>query len=145
MTKEELWQYSKLKEELKQLEEQIKDLRASAMFPSSQVITDMPMAPHSDNDKMAEIVSKLDELERLYMQTYDRYLSLKKTIENEIASLTDTSERRIMRLRYMHGLKWKEICTAVGYSWRQVHRIHKRALGKIVKESEVKNENVHRN
>ena len=48
-------------------------------------------------------------------------------IEKAIETLPST-ERTIIRLYYIAGMKWEEVCVAIGYSWKQVHRIHGRAL-----------------
>lgn len=51
-------------------------------------------------------------------------------IENALETLTST-ERTLMRLRYIEGLSWQAICGRICYSWQQTHRIHARALKKI--------------
>ena len=34
----------------------------------------------------------------------------------------------IKRLRYLRGYTWEQICVKMEYSWKQIHRIHGKAL-----------------
>lgn len=49
-------------------------------------------------------------------------------IENAIEGLADPTERLLLRLRYMEGKSWTQVCFALHYSPSSVKRIHKRAL-----------------
>ena len=40
----------------------------------------------------------------------------------------DGIEGEVLKYRYVDLLTWEEICIRVHYSWRQTHRIHRRAL-----------------
>lgn len=40
----------------------------------------------------------------------------------------DGVEGEVLKYRYVDLLTWEEICIRVHYSWRQTHRIHRRAL-----------------
>ena len=50
--------------------------------------------------------------------------------ERAIESLTST-ERELLRLRYIDGADWTEVAAEIHYEWTQTHRIHARALGEI--------------
>jgi hypothetical protein len=39
-----------------------------------------------------------------------------------------------MRLRYLEGLGWEAVCVEIGYSWRQTHNIHARALAQLLEK-----------
>lgn len=51
-------------------------------------------------------------------------------VETAIECL-EPRERALIRLYYCDALTWEEVCVAMSYSWRQVHRIHAKALEKI--------------
>jgi DNA-directed RNA polymerase specialized sigma24 family protein len=57
-------------------------------------------------------------------------LRLQVRIERAIESLTST-ERELLRLRYIDGADWTEVAAEIHYEWTQTHRIHARALSKI--------------
>jgi DNA-directed RNA polymerase specialized sigma24 family protein len=52
-------------------------------------------------------------------------------IETAIESLTDPTERNLMRLRYIDGLTWEMVCVEIGYEWSQTHRKHASALERL--------------
>jgi DNA-directed RNA polymerase specialized sigma24 family protein len=107
MTKEELRQYQSIKSEICQLEDRIQDLE------KGQGSTDItkPLL-----DMYREMLSGLIEKE----------IRVEKAFES-----LDPIERKLMRLRYIEGADWVEICDTIHYEWAQAHRIHARALKKI--------------
>ena len=107
MTKEELRQYRSIKEEICQIERRIKDLEH--------------LGDHPD---------LLQPLEDLYRQKLQALVDLQVRIERAIESLNST-ERELMRLRYIDGADWTEVAATIHYEWTQTHRIHARALTKI--------------
>ena len=69
-------------------------------------------------DEQIEILKK-ERLEkvRLYSE-----------IEFKIRQMENEDEQRVLRLRYIKGLKWEEVAVEMGYSWRRIHDIHGKAL-----------------
>lgn len=76
-------------------------------------------------------VSALDELKRKII--YYRYQKVNICLEvyDQIETLEDEQEKRILKYRYIKGYQWDVIADKVGYSERQVYNIHKKALIKI--------------
>ena len=107
MTKEELRQYRSIKEEICQIERRIKEL---------EYLGDHP-----------HVIQPLKDLYTLRLQAL---VDLQLQIERAIESLTST-EREILRLRYIDGADWTEVAATIHYEWTQTHRIHARALAKI--------------
>lgn len=74
------------------------------------------------------IVEKLIELQKqAKAELEDLYQERKKILEI-IRSLEDPEQRAVLHLRYISCLKWEVVAENMGYSTRQVHRIHKDAL-----------------
>lgn len=46
----------------------------------------------------------------------------------------DGVEGDVLFARYINLLSWEEVCCKVGYSWRQTHRYHRRALAIVEKK-----------
>jgi DNA-directed RNA polymerase specialized sigma subunit len=42
-----------------------------------------------------------------------------------------STERELLRLRYIDGADWTEVAAEIHSEWTQTHRIHARALAKI--------------
>lgn len=70
------------------------------------------------------------ELRADYDQKREKLATELLRIEQAIETL-DSTERTLMRLRYIDGLSWQAIALRISYSWQQTHRIHARALIKI--------------
>ena len=107
MTKEQLRQYRSIKIETCQLERRIEELER-----------------HTAN---LDIVQPLRDL---YRKKLADLIDGQLRIEDAIDSLNPT-ERELMRLRYIDGADWLEVCDAINYEWAQTHRVHSRALNKI--------------
>lgn len=129
MTKQELRQYIRLDVELRRLEDKIATLEARILSPKIQQISDMPRGgPKND---LTDQVAKLVDLKYIYNVKWDELIDQQKKIEDAIGVLSDPVERALMGYRYIDGVSWEEVCVKIGYSWRQVHRLHGRALKKM--------------
>lgn len=134
MTKAELKKYLPLKKEAEdlrmqaeRLEEDIKSLKVTA-------ITGMPRG-NQIRDKIGELVAKVESLREEYLTKYDEALRELYKIEDVINTLDNLTERTLIRKRYIQGMRWEDICTDMGYSWRHIHNIHSKILRKIVKSA----------
>lgn len=127
MDTQRLKQYRALVAEAADLSDQIRQLRSQAesrKWPDG--------LPHSNYaaDRTATIVAKIADLcEELDHKQID-LLTGQIEIERAIETL-EPRERHLMRLRYIRGMRWEEICVELNYSWRQTHYIHRDALQKI--------------
>lgn len=66
----------------------------------------------------------------LYLQKVAELDKALVEIEQAIECL-EPRERTLIRLYYVEGLTWEEVCVEMSYSWRQIHRIHARALEQL--------------
>lgn len=107
MTKEQLRQYRSIKIEVSQIETKMAEIEH---YAANSDIT--------------------QPLRDLYRQKLADLIETQLKIEKAIEALSPT-ERMLMRLRYIDGEEWVDICEAVHYEWAQTHRIHARALNKI--------------
>lgn len=107
--------------------DEIQRLRESKMFPSLQIPDGMPRGSGGQSD-LAEYAAILDgEIERLKEERLKR-AKLCRDIEDRIRRMKDENEQRVLRLRYIKGLTWEQVAVEMGYSWKQVHRFHAKAL-----------------
>lgn len=126
MTKERLRGYRTLLQEKKTLEQQIETVEATLLHPQIQKIKHTPAGPSGGN-ALEDLAAKHLELIDLYHAKLAEIAQELQAIETGIDTLPPT-ERVLLRLRYVHGLTWEEVCVDMSYSWRQVHRIHAKAL-----------------
>ena len=83
-----------------------------------------------NSDAIGSKLAKLNDLLEYYVLKIEERIIQQERIEKELERLPVT-ERRLMRYRYIDGLEWKDIMGKMCYSWKQVHRIHGRALEKL--------------
>ena len=127
MTKDELKAYRDIKLERDRLLTMIEELEAEMHCPRSQRLDGMPRGGSAPSNPVENLVVKHTSLIERYQQKVAALTEAVREIENAIEIL-DHRERTLIRLHYIQGLTWEEVCIAMNYSWRQVHRIHSKAL-----------------
>lgn len=116
-----------INDEIKHIEEEIENLKCRATSPRQSIISDMPKGSPIENDKMAALMIKFEELEKKYNELLQDLLNKQHEVETLIESL-DPLERDLIRYRYVDGLSWAEIQTKLDLSRRTSYRIHAKAL-----------------
>ena len=132
MTKERLRGYRALKREKLQLERQLEDIEGALYHPKTKKIRHTPGST-SPGNAMEDLAAKHLELLDLYNDKLEKMSEELLDIEKAIEDLPST-ERQLLRLYYMAGMTWEEVCVSIGYSWKQVHRIHGRAIDMLKNE-----------
>lgn len=85
------------------------------------------------SDPVLGVVSQHLALQERYRIQLEKLAAAQAGIEDMIEGL-DPLARKLMRHRYIEGLTWEEVCVAIGYSWRQTHNIHTKALDMLLKK-----------
>ena len=128
ITKQELRQYRHLVAEIEQLKAERETLRSkTGSAPDGQPRSTEP------GDVTAEAAIRCEQISRKITDRIEQSAILRDRIETAINGLTDARERRLMRLRYIDGLRWEDVADELGYEIRQVTRIHGWALAKLSK------------
>lgn len=71
---------------------------------------------------------ELEQMEyELIQEKYER-LKAYKNITDYVKRLSCENEKEVLFYRYIKGLEWCEIAKEMGYSERQIHRYHDKAL-----------------
>ncbi len=125
--KEYLRGYLKAKRMQEVLESEIDELRLDRMAPSGLAQDGMPHG--SGGGDLSGYVARLDDLDRKLRALMHKKIQLRAEITEKIDAMPDETESLLLRLRYIHGLKWEEVAVKMDYSWRAVHKIHSKALG----------------
>lgn len=129
MTKEELKEYTVLKDEVVQLEEQIVFWEERKTSIKSQIISDMPRA-EGESKELIDILVKIEDTIKNLNKKTNKLIKKISEIEDIIEGLGAT-ERVLMRYRYIDNLKMFQIAQKMNYSERQANNIHSKALKKI--------------
>lgn len=108
MTKEQLRNYKKIKDEHSEIEQRLRSLENR---------------PESEKDI-------LQPLREFYRSKLEALATAQLEIERAIEGL-DYTERKLVRLRYFDGLPWYRVSAGIHYGKQQTHRIHARVLKKL--------------
>lgn len=96
--------------------------QSTQRFKDVQVLTSRSLGKQEDfMAKCVEISIEIDE-------KTETLLELQREARGLIEGLKDDRYRTILTLRYLLGRSWGYIAEHMGYSIRQVHRIHGEAL-----------------
>lgn len=90
--------------------------------------------------KQSDIVAKIVDLETEINADIDKLITLKLDIEAKIKAVESPKEQLVLRYRYIDCKRWEEIAYIMGYAWAQVHRIHKRAIEKMIHNDTLKSD-----
>ena len=124
--KEYLRKYLEAKRMQEVLEREIDELRLDRMIPGSPAQDGMPHG--SGGGDLSGYAARLDELDRKLREQLERKIQLRAEITEKIDAMPNETESLLLRLRYIHGLKWEEVAVKMDYSWKQIHRLHSKAL-----------------
>lgn len=136
MTKEQLRAYRALRKERDKLLRDLEDLEAKIYGYRSPQWSDMPKSKRDPRtDPRDSLIPKRDRVKALYkakvIELTEAILKIEKAIER-----LSPNERMVVRLHYIDGLKWDQVCVEIGYEWAQTHRIHASALRKLREETD---------
>lgn len=129
--KEYLWGYQKAKQQVQRIEEELLELRLNKWYPSA-IQDGMPHGYGSGGGDLSGYVSRVDELERKIRKERYKRIRKFKEIRDRIERLEDENEKDVLVYRYIRGMKWEEIAVKMGYTCRNVMKIHGKALANFV-------------
>ena len=140
MTKEQLRAYRSIKLERDKLKEMLEEFEATMYDPATQKLSSQPRGGSGVSDPTGSAAQKhkrlITQFEKKVSELDDAMLEIEKAIE----PLRPT-ERTLIRLYYMQGQTWEEVCVSMSYSWSQIHRIHAGVLDKLAKSEEQRKAN----
>ena len=122
-----LKRYINLDREIDRKLEEIARLRAK-LTRITQVLTAEPRGGGSIYGKTEEIIAKIVDLEKEIDADVDRLVAIRDGIKTMIEAVEDDRERLLLQYRYLDGKTFEWIAAEMNYSWRQIHRLHSRAL-----------------
>lgn len=137
-TKEELKRKLKsswvLSLKVEELHYQLKELEAMG----TKVTPSYSLAPAGGGD------NNTNKPEQAALAIYELKQEINAKIEQQCAAVRETYRlidllddellKLVMIKRYAKHKPWEEIAVEMGYSWRQVHNLHSKALNMIVKK-----------
>lgn len=100
--------------------------RLLAMVPGA-IRYDTPRVQSSPSDRMSEIMGEVDELDQEIEDLKEQLRETRQQVAEVSRRELDEQACRVIILRYIDGLQWRDVAAAVHKSERTVFRIHKDA------------------
>ena len=126
IAKEFLKRTTKIRKEIDELENRIKEVRASYMAPRAIQYDDMPKA-HRPTD-LSDYYARVEIFVDMLLAKEKELIGVHADIMLTVDRLEDPDERRVLMLRYIDRKTWLEISRAIPCSERAVYYLHGRAL-----------------
>ena len=125
--KKYLLQYREALISEKILQDQIDELRSAYASPKSPNYDGMPHGFSSEHD-LSDYAEKIDDLLCLVQGQRKQAVEICTDITRRIGSMPNETERDILRLRYLQGVRFTEIAERLNYTERHILRLHGEAL-----------------
>jgi hypothetical protein len=93
-----------------------------------QVYSTEPRGGGTIYGKTEGILAKIVDLENEIDADIDRLMTVRDSIRMVIESVEEDRERLLLQYRYLDGKTFEKIAVEMNYSWRQIHRLHSKAL-----------------
>ena len=126
-TKDYLNQISRLNRMINNKLSEISQLRELSRSISA-VKNEERVMSSSDPDKIGATYAKIDEMECNLDKMIDEYIEKKNLIIGQIDGIENEDYYNILFSRYIEKKTFEVIATEMKYSWRQIIRLHGKAL-----------------
>jgi hypothetical protein len=124
--KEYLKSYKKNYDKLKALEEQLSSIREAKQSAKTQTLYGMPKGTKQTD--ISDYMVRLDDLISKINNHKNVCMQLLVDIEESIIKMEHGIECQILHKKYIEFKDWEQICTEIGYCWKQTHRYHNKAI-----------------
>ena len=132
-TKDYLSQVSRLNKMINNKLSEISQLRELSVSISA-IGNDEKVQTSPNFDKIGTAIAKIDELENNLDKMIDEYLVKRERIIAKIDTMEEESVYQILFSRYIEKKTFEKIATEMKYSWRQIVRLHGKALQQFEKK-----------
>lgn len=132
-TKDYLSQVSRLNKMINNKLSEISQLRELSVSISA-IGNDEKVQTSPNFDKIGTTVAKIDEMENNLDKMIDEYLVKRERIIAQIDTMEEESVYQILFSRYIEKKTFEKIATEMKYSWRQIVRLHGKALQQFEKK-----------
>lgn len=123
--KQYLRRYQAAKKRAKMIQEEIDELRSSETSP---VGLGDGMPHGSGTTDLSGYAARLDELLRELEAEKEMQMVTYREIRQQIGMVPDATEQEILSRRYLLEQRWEKIAVEMGYSYRNITRLHGYAL-----------------
>ena len=128
--KEYLGQAYRLDQRINSKLEQVLSLR-DLTTKATATMSDMPGGGSRNVYKMQDIIGKIVDLENEINADIDQLVDLKREMVAAIKSVENPECQTLLELRYLCFKTWEQIAVDMGYSTRNVYKLHDAAVERL--------------
>ena len=125
--KEELSQYNDAQERVEEALEDYKEYKERAEKMTA-IISDMPKGNGINSDKVGNNGSAMADISRQYEERWIKAEQARIYITDRISGINNKLYRKVLKKKYVEGLKLEQIACDIGYSYDRTKHIHGEAL-----------------
>jgi len=97
----------------------------------TSTLTGMPRNPNRGTSTMADAVAKIVDLQAEINRDIDHLVDLKREMVTVIKAVENIEHQTLLEKRYLCYQTWEQIAVDMGYSVRQLYRLHDEALENV--------------
>ena len=127
--KEYLMSYLPCKRMVKNMENQLKELRVKKMYPGMNMGDGLPHGSRTAD--MSDYMVAEEKLIEDILKKRSEYIRKYTEIHNTIHAL-DAIHAEVLELKYLNRLNFTDICKRIGYEKTKVYQLHGEALRMLV-------------
>ena len=127
---------------LEQLAEEAAELSQAALkLIRAEKLSDNPtpanvsIASEQLNEELADVLVAADAVGIPILESCDnskwRRWAARIRKERERKNICDDNQRALLMCRYIKGMRWEDVASELGYTWRWTHKLHSKALDAI--------------
>ena len=128
--KEYLGQAYRLDQRINSKLEQVLSLR-DLTTKATATMSDMPGGGSRNVYKMQDIIGKIIDLENEINADIDQLVDLKREMVAAIKAVENPEYQTLLELRYLCFKTWEQIAVDMGYSTRNIYKLHDTAIEKV--------------
>ena len=131
------------KEYLRRIRDAESDLRSAEMdyqrarddvMNLKAIEYDKDKVSNSHIGDLSDAIAALEKYAERVNAKWDELIAMREEAKERIGEITDGRYRAVLHRRYLQGESWEYIAVGMGYSFRQVTRLHGGALRAIAEK-----------
>lgn len=108
--------------------EQLETLKSLSMKVTTSFTQEKISGGNIEKSRMENTIVKVIDLEHEINEDIDRFVDLKRDIQDTINKMENINYQLLLEMRYLSGKNWEEIAEQLNYNNRTVFKVHGRAL-----------------
>lgn len=89
------------------------------------------------NDRVGNTAAMLADMQRKADECVAAYMGHAECVALAIDSIEDSTQRTVLRMRYLDGLSWEDISEKTHYSERWLRKLHGRGLSSLLAKEDL--------